>query len=296
MIQLASSIGSEWNTSTSPFYMELYGETRPTINLAFAEVLGPGPVSADDSGMPTSTIAEPVYEYWWTVGFHRGHAPEVQHWRDRVFHRGEGAHVPGTEAISFEDPAAWIGLYFPTNVNWRVKEITATLKFLTPIKDQHQLWKDISDNIAKLSPLVADAGSLASLLPGGGGASAVLSTVAKLQVGSVPQTTVNWSVEKTTHVGVDGSRWQGVEWRLPQNIFDILGGRVSGSVAVTIMEALRSDEGEEAALDAGTMLARANVAVRGVGDLRRIPEPEGDSTEEAFISLPLTPKRPVMAG
>ena len=124
----------------------------------------------------------------------------------------------------------------------------------------------------------------------------MLSTVAKLQVGSVPQTSVNWSVEKTTHVGLDGSRWQGVEWRLPQNVFDILGGRVSGSVAVTFMEALRSDEGEGAPLDAGTMLARANVAVRGASDLRRIPEPDGDPEEKAFISLPLSPKRPVIAG
>lgn len=185
-----------------------------------------------------------------------------------------------------------VGLYFPTNVNWRVKEITATLKFLTPIKDQHQLWQDISNNIAKLSPLLADAGSLASLVPGGAGASTVLSTVAKLQVGSVPQTSVNWSVEKTTHVGLDNFRWQGVEWRLPQNTFEILGGRVSGSVAVTFMEALRRDEVEGAPFAAGTMLARSNLAVRGAAELKRIPEPKGDSAEKPFISLPLNPVRP----
>lgn len=83
----------------------------PPSTLHSPRYLDQGPVSTDhDSGTPASTTAEPVYEYWWTVGFHRGHAPEVQHWRDRMLHRG-GAQVPGTEAISFEDSAAWIGLY-----------------------------------------------------------------------------------------------------------------------------------------------------------------------------------------
>lgn len=254
MIRLVSSVDQRWNPATAPFYLELYGETDPTVNLGFAQVLGSGP--ADDSHASASRGGDPVYEYWWTLAFHRDQAREAGHQRDKEFfdrfnHKKDALRSatettkPGPEAMSFEDPAAWIGLYFPTTVNWRVKEIAATLKFLTPVTEQHQLWQDISDNIAKLAPLVADAGSLASLAPGGSGASTVLSTVAKLQVGSVPQSSVKWSVEKTVHVDSNGKPWQGIEWRLPHDVFDILGGRVSGSVAVTFMEALGSQRRAE---------------------------------------------------
>lgn len=112
MIQLTSSIdGDEWDSSAFPFYLEIYGETQPKVNLSFAEVLGPGPVSTDAaSGIPALTTAEPVYEYWWTIGFHRGDSPEAKHWRDRLFHRGGSDQIPReTETISFEDPAAWSG-------------------------------------------------------------------------------------------------------------------------------------------------------------------------------------------
>jgi len=294
VIHLATSVEGAWDPYESPFYLEVYGETAPLLNTAFADVLGTGPLSADSSsGTPSSTISAPVYEYWWTLGFHRGHSPEEQHWRDRLFHpRNENLDAHGgAQAMSFEDPAAWVGLFFPTGANWRAKEISATLKFLTPIKDQHQMWQDISENIAKLSPLLADAGSLASLVPGGAMASTVLSTVAKLQVGSVPQKSVNWSVEKTTlHPAAESGPWQGVEWRLPQNTFEVLGGRVSGSVAVTFMEALRPSEDEATPPEEGTVMARANVAVQGMRGLLRVPSSETDG--DPFLSLKVAPQRP----
>jgi hypothetical protein len=121
-------------------------------------------------------------------------------------------------------------------------------------------------------------------------ASTVLSTVAKLQVGSVPQTSVNWSVEKTTHPAAESGPWQGVEWRLPQNTFEVLGGRVSGSVAVTFMEALRPGEDEIILPEEGTVMARANVAVHGIRGLLRIPSSETNG--DPFLSLKVAPQRP----
>jgi len=297
LIRLTSSIvNGKWDQEKSPFYLEFYGETRPVVNSTFAEVLAAGPVGGGpDSGTPAAVSSEPVYEYWWTLGFHRGHHPTHPFLQGKKNPNVSGEEV---ERVLFDQPAAWVGLFFPTDVNWRVKEIAATLKFLTPINSEHHKWADVSEQIAKLSPLAADAGSLASLVPGGAGVSTVLNTVARLQVGSVPQTTVDWTVEQTAHPGPADSLLQGVEWLLPQDSFDILGGRVSGSVAVTFMEAMRTngggddddDDDDKAELDPGKLRARANVAIQS-RELCRIPDPKSAGHEDGYLTLAVKPTR-----
>jgi len=291
MIGLVSSVNSSWGETGKSFYLEVYGETQPVINSHFAEVISPRSAGKGQDPSTSSVPTYGVYEYWWSLGFHRANStkkPSRSLLPARLHSQAEIA--TGSDATTFGEPAALVGLYFPTKCNWRVIEIAATVKFLTPVKDQHELWRDISTNISKLSPLVSDAGSVASLIPGGAMASTVLSTVAKLQVGSVPATSLNWSVEKTTHVEI-GHPWQGIEWLLPKNTFDVLGGRVSGSVGVTFIDAIVSESIGNIPPDPSpemAMKARADIAVHGGTELLRVPR--GD---DPFLSLPITPQRTI---
>jgi len=287
MIRLASSITEDWDPRSMPFYLELYGEDEPLIDTTFAEALPAGTTAGKDS--PTFTNAAPVYEYWWTLGFHRDPAPEkkfLRLMRARHGSRDDGGAENETRE-RFAEPAAHVGIFFPTQVNWRVKEVTATLKFLTPLRDQHRLWQDISGNIAKLSPLLTDAASVVGLVPGGTVASTALSTVARLQVASVPQTSVKWSVEKTAPHDRSGRLLEGVEWVLPQNTFDVLGGRVSGSVAVTSMQAQLGEETDPTPRG-GRIMARAFVWCDD--HAHRIPDkPDPD---EGYLGLSIRPQYP----
>lgn len=216
MINLVSSVQQDWDYAASPFYLELYGESAPQLDTAFAEVI-PAGTATDKDVPPSVTNSAPVYQYWWTIGVHRSGSVEKRVWRDRIDVQEATPDDGAMRNLEFADPAAHVRLYFPTTVNWRVKEIIASVKYLTPIRNQHQLWQDVSDNIAKLLPLLSGAGSLANLAPGGGAVSTVLSAVAKLQVASVPQTSVNWSVEKTVHLDAKLRQpWQGVSGRCPR--------------------------------------------------------------------------------
>jgi len=290
MIRLTSSIAGTWDPRSMPFYLELYGEDEPLIDTSFAEALPTG--RSAGQGSPTGTNAAPVYEYWWTLGFHRVRAPDTKLLgRLRVSHGSHDDGGSGQETPQrFADPAAHVGLFFPTSVNWRVKEVTATLKFLTPLENQHQIWQDMSENIAKLSPLLTDAASVAGLVPGGAAASTVLGTVAKLQVASVPQTRIAWSVEKTAFQE-SGELLEGVEWVLPKNTFDVLGGRVSGSVAVTFMQAQRGSETDQTPRG-GPIRARALVWC----DDHEHRIPEGVGPPPKYLSLPISPGYPPAAG
>lgn len=64
---------SQWDgKDEDPFYFEVFGETSPVLDVAYAEVIPPGSV---DGGAQT-TQTTPVYEYWWTIG-HPGHRPST---------------------------------------------------------------------------------------------------------------------------------------------------------------------------------------------------------------------------
>lgn len=78
------------------------------------------------------------------------------------------------------------------------------------------------------------------------------------------------------------------EWTLPQNTFDILGGRVTGSVAVSFIPAAsRSDEGEYKP-EEGTIRAQATFAIRGERGFHRVP----DQADNGFLELKLSPQVP----
>src|SRR4051812_2306604 len=107
MIRLTTSITEDWDPRSTPFYLELYGEDEPLIDTTFAEALPGGTTGGTSSS--TGSDAAPVYEYWWTLGFHRESAPDKKfgRWHGRT-HRLDGAEHDKGE--SFAEPAAHVGI------------------------------------------------------------------------------------------------------------------------------------------------------------------------------------------
>lgn len=115
MIRSASfppDLGS-WDQNEHPYYLEVFGETEPALDMAHAEV-----ISASGADAAT-TSATPIYEYWWTIG-HGGSRPEHHHL------------LAGREKVDLwhrlEDIAARVYLYFPISGGWRVQELAASAK------------------------------------------------------------------------------------------------------------------------------------------------------------------------
>lgn len=232
---------AQWNPTETPFYLELFGDTSPVFDTQFAEVIKPGPV---DSAAQTVAVA-PIYEYWWTLG-HPGHAPETGHLWDTIV-GGESKSI--WERLKPRDGiAARVYLFFPRSGGWRIKELAATTKYLTPFTEEHtweeaiaQGWKNLQSPVSTAAGLAAAAagGPLAGMAVKSGVADAgkLLGALAKLQINNVPQATgFEWSVGKVTfgsHLGV----MQGVMWSLPEQMFAQLGGRLTGSLALSVIPA-----------------------------------------------------------
>lgn len=226
---------SEWGgpAPAPQYYFELFGETTPMLDTSFSQVVPP----AGSDG--TVTEGNPVYEYYWTLGhddFGRNHHDPLF---DRTRKRFSG---------ELEDVAARVSLYFPVAGGWRINEVGATVKYLSPISDyQDELTRKIGEDWRTVQPVLGDAGNLATSLvaiPGIGaaaaGAAPLLSAMAKLRVGSVPQGVAgfDWFVEKKTLANPDGrGLYQGVSWTLPREMFEKLGGRLNGSLAVNFVPA-----------------------------------------------------------
>lgn len=140
-----------------------------------AEVVPPNSTSAQ------ATAHSPVYEYWWTLG-HPGLKPKHHH----LIHRSENEPLWSHLA----DDAAHVYFFFPLDSGCRVKEVVATVKYLSPVRDQESLSERANADWQKLQTLLADAGTLAPVLsptPGVGAAAAspVLSALSKMQIGTV---------------------------------------------------------------------------------------------------------------
>ena len=284
MIEVASEPAdlSTWDGEDPPFYLEIFGETSPVLDLHYAEVIAP------DADSPVSTTSSPVYEYWWTIG-HPGLKPEHR----QLIKRSENEPIWSNLA----DDVARIYLLFPIDSGWRVKEVVATVKYLSPAQDQASLSERASADWEKMQPLVADAGSLASALrplPGVGiaatAASPVLSAMSKLQVGNVPSSAdgYNWYVEKVTtgarsKVGV----MQGVMWSIPRTMFESLGSRLTGSLAVSFIPNKRQGS-RDWAPKAGDLVGHA-----GVFEKARLPGMEAPEhwvpSKTAFVRLSIAP-------
>jgi hypothetical protein len=288
MIEAVSSppVLSQWVPARAPYYLELYGETSPVLDTALAEVI---PAGAAD---PVTASPAPVYEYWWTLG-HSGTPPHPAHPADIMDIPRGGPRTPVWENLR-GDVAARVYVYFPVSGGWRVREIVATVKYLMPVYQHQDWWSQVAQDLKMLSPLAADAGTVAGLIPGGATASKWLQTVSKLQVGSVPQTKeFPWSVEKVTSGGNGHDVLQGVLWDLPASLLKAQGGRLTGSLAVSVMPAPSQAQGQAGRTPVITpMAARAHAGIYPKdGDPIWVPGPDA----QGFIELMIAPQLPPSA-
>jgi len=282
---------ASWQPEEQPFYLEFYGETSPLLDESYAEVVLP------DGTDPTTVRDAPVYEYWWTLG-HPGTAEEHHHW----YEPDGKAKVPWQDVA---DPAARVYLYFPISAGWRVKEIVATLKYLVPAPQQRSWFEQARKDLAAVQPVLGGAGELGGFVPGGATASKWLEAVSKLQVSSVPQAgEMDWSVGKVTFGGRHGVM-QGVMWTLPQSVFQRLGGRLTGSLALSFIPATRQAASPDPSAPdpsapdpsaPGTAKALAHAVVYGQGGKQYwIPGDPPDG--RGFVELSIFPRtRPPAAG
>ena len=270
-----SDLGS-WNQDEHPYYLEVFGEAEPALDMAHAEVI---PAGASDAA---TTSVTPIYEYWWTIG-HAGTKPEHRHLFEARAKADLWRHL--------EDIAARVYLYFPISGGWRVQELAASAKYLSPVQHQSDWTEKAAEDWQRMQPILAGAGQAASALgvvPGVGtiaaGAAPILSAIAKLQVGSVPQGVkgFDWYVEKVT-VPASHSHgvMQGVVWAIPKEMFELLGGRLTGSLAVSFIPTATPSE-ETWRPQPLPLLAHA--AVYADGETVWVP------AQNKFVELAISPK------
>jgi hypothetical protein len=102
-----------WNAEQQPFYLEVFGETRPQLNINCAEVLPAGALDAP-AQTENGTL---TYEYWWTIG-HPGHAHAHSPLnRFQNFFGGDQDY-----GHKLKDPAARVYFCFPTDGGWPERE------------------------------------------------------------------------------------------------------------------------------------------------------------------------------
>lgn len=269
---------ASWDQEKEPFYLEVFGEAEPVLDMSSAEVIPAGGTTAQ------TTKSTPIYEYWWTVG-HGGHGPQHRH----LF---EG-RTKSQLWSKLDDVAARVYLYFPIAGGWRAKELVATVKYLSPVSDQRDWSAKAAQDWQTVQPIVAGASQLAAglgVVPGVGsiaaGAAPLLSAISKLQIGSIPQGVkgFNWYVEKVTF-GAAASHgvMQGVVWALPNKMFELLGGRLTGGIALSFIPSrAQTDEEEGWVPKALPMLAHA--VVYADGKERWVP------ARNKFVELELAPQ------
>jgi len=291
MIEVASYPANlaGWKASADhPFYFEVFGETRPVVDANYAEIQ---PAGAGDPA-PQSANAAPVYEYWWTIG-HGGRLPHQHHW----FGTAAQSSEPDSIWDALDDGvAARVYFFFPVRHGWRIKELAATVKYLSPVANHPSFLTAVAKGWTDASPLIAGAGQAVGLLspiPGveivAKEASTVLTTLAKLQINSVPPSCdFAWSVAKVTFVNDDGAM-QGVMWELPKAMFTDLGGRLTGSLALSFIPARMQTQGSVAIgePDLAPGVLSAHAVVRGKGDQDRWAPSNHD-----FVDLAIGPQMP----
>ncbi len=258
MLQVSSYPDLSFPTEPKPFYfLELYGETSPKVDQDFALVL-----AARDK--PNSG---PIYEYFWTLGIYgtaqRGESEEKT-WQTpanlstsrRRRHLHLTTSAPSSDWGKFApDSFAQVYVLFPRNSGWRVHELAASVKYLAPVSAQKSFLQEMDKDIAALQPLLGVAGTAAGAVgamgagPAASATGHVLDAMAKMKVGSVPQAPgFEWSVKKFTAWAAQepsnggstpkkdtGELVDGIVWHIPPSMFETLGSRINGSVAVSLL-------------------------------------------------------------
>jgi len=304
----SSAIGpSSSPISPTPYFLELYGETKPQFDPNYAQVLA----------YRDKDTAGPIYEYFWTLGRYdrspdnngqqadhpqSGETPAEAMLR-RVLHLKQATGAGDSGWGKFADGRfAQVYLLFPRSRGWRVHEVAASVKYLAPIAMQKTFLHDLDKDIGALQPLLGVAGTVAGATsalgagPVGSATGHILDAVAKMKVGSVPQAHgFDWFVEKiTTRIepgqphegealkGEDGEDVDGIVWHLPQSMFEALGSRINGSIAVSVFPMPQPQRQSATTPASGSSLVRACALLPLVGRDVHLPS-------DAYVYLPLNP-------
>ena len=269
----------KWDQDEHPYYLEVFGEDAPLLDMTHAEVIPAGGTSAATTG------TTPIYEYWWTIG-HAGTKPEHRHLFESR-QKGELWH-------RLDDIAARVYLYFPISGGWRTQELVASTKYLSPVAHQSDWTEKAAADWQRMQPILAGAGQAASTLgvvPGVGtvaaGAAPILSAMSKLQVGNVPQGVkgFDWYVEKVTVPAASSHGvMQGVVWAIPKEMFELLGGRLTGSLALSFIPARTTADGSSWQPQPLPILAHAAIYSDG--------KPSWVPAQNQFVQLPISPQAP----
>lgn len=264
-----------WDEKEQRYYFELSGETRPQADPRHAELQA----SVDDKQ------AVPAYVYSWTIG-HGGFRSRPRRPLDR-FRRPDGFW----DKLEDDPYAARVYIYFPVDCGWRASELAATVNYMTPVDHQATFAERAAKDWQTLQPLVDNAAKLTtSLGPAGAAASGsarMLGALAQMKINSVPQVAgFQWAAAKVAFGHPGRGVMAGVEWALPRSMFRELGGRLTGSLAVTFvpMRQQAAEVGpEEPDFRPGNVLAHAVVhGPQGTSDWA-----PGPST---FIELMVEPR------
>jgi hypothetical protein len=218
---------AEWSVEEDGrFYLELYGEIQPEVDDRYVEVLS---MAEEHQGLKEGARLAPLYEYCWNLGClvdDDNIEQETEAWGDLA------------------DIAAEVYLYFPTAGGWRIEELVSTVKYLCPAREHTSLLQEAAHMFATAQPIIEDVSRLASassaLAPGIGpaatGTAALLDTIAKLKLTSVPPAEgYDWSVQKVARYLSGEGLVSGVKWVLPKKLFREFGTRLTGSIALSVV-------------------------------------------------------------
>ena len=260
-------------------WFEIYGETEPTLS----------------SGAGAPAAAGDLYEYCWALGYSKGNFSKLEPKsgplrrlrRERQRLRRWRRRRDGTtkRAPRWSDEiAARVSLYFPADCNWRVSEILATVKHLSPVEQERSWREEFTKDFNAIEPVIGAAGKLAADATGMPELGSVAEAVGRLKLTSVPQAIgTMWFVRKVNLVDEERSNclFHGIEWQLSLGLLEQLGTRVAGTLLVSFTSVQLGSE----KTGKGEMLADARMYYDRAGD-------GGQLLNVEKIRLCLEPKQP----
>ena len=272
---------------TSFYFLELYGETSPQVDPDYAQVVA----------TKGTSNAGPIYEYFWTLGRYDPPQLDESEKNSRQIPETFGTnrthfHFHPTTSSSSSgwgefatNSFAHVYVLFPRSSGWRVHELAASVKYLSPVPAQKSLLQEMGKDLSALQPLLGVAGTAAGAVgamgagPAASATGHVLDAMAKMKVGSVPQAPgFEWSVKKFTtwaaqeRSGADsasktdtGELVDGIVWNIPPAMLETLGSRINGSIAVSVLPLSSHNPGKapSSVLKPGIVRARATLPLEG---------------------------------
>jgi hypothetical protein len=242
-------IATEFVTAESkdkirPFVFVVGGETAPMLDRGAS---GPPPAGqAPSAGSGAAGGPLLLYEYWWTLANFDSPSPSGA-WagRDRQGHRisltprASQRESGEVDRVGFAGYTAQIEMLFPTAQGWLCRDRAAAVRYLTPLPDdlREELakdWQDLTPVIEGASKVAAAASSFTG--PAAAETAKTLAALAQVKCNSVPQAALPWSVTSIAASTKDGMS-EGVAWTLSEALLERLGGRVMGSVVVSVVPA-----------------------------------------------------------